>query len=73
MRVREIPVNELCSLKGADWVDRNRRTYLDGNIAFVPVREGCPCTSTLPQRRPYQGRGYFMLGDVAVFHGRRPG
>lgn len=73
MRVREIPVNELCSLKGADWVDRNRRTYLDGNIAFVPVREDCPCTSTLPQRRPYQGRGYFMLGDVAVFHGRRPG
>ena len=26
----------------------------------------------IPERHEYSGRGYFMLGDVAVIHGNRP-
>lgn len=72
MRVREIPQNDLRELGDAEWVDRTKRPYVEGTTAYVPVREGYPITATIPPRRNYHGRGYFMLGDVAVFHGERP-
>jgi len=73
MRVREIPGKDLRALGDAEWVDRTRRPYVEGTTAYVPVREGYPFTATIPQRRTYRGRGYSMLGNVAVFHGKRPG
>ncbi|MCU0632985.1 MAG: SAM-dependent methyltransferase [Methanolinea sp.] len=72
MKVREVPVGDLRSLEGADWVDRKKRPYIEGGTAYVPVTEGFFSTTTIPPRRIYQGRGYSMMGDVAVFHGRRP-
>jgi tRNA wybutosine-synthesizing protein 2 len=56
-----------------DWVDRSRRPYAQGNIAWVPVKEGETFTDDLPEKKPYSGRGFFMLGDVAVLHGKKPG
>ncbi len=73
MRVREIPEKDLKALGDAEWVDRTRRPYVKGTTAYVPVKEGYPFTATIPPRRTYRGRGYFMLGDMAVFHGDRPG
>jgi len=72
MRVREIPKKDLGSLKEAEWIDRDKRVFVEGGTAYVPVREGYPSTTTIYPRTPYRGRGYYMLGNVAVFHGRRP-
>jgi len=72
MRVREIGVQELREIRGAPWRDRNHRVWVDGRSAYVPVREGCPCTHDLPPRKPYAGRGYYMMGRVAVVHGEYP-
>jgi len=73
MKTRRIPVSELLDIEDAEWVDRTRRPFVEGGSAFVPVKEGYRSTETLAGRHPYRGRGYSMLGDVAVFHGRRPG
>jgi tRNA wybutosine-synthesizing protein 2 len=72
MRVREIGVQELPEIRGAAWRDENHRVWVDGRSAYVPVREGCPCTHDLPPRTPYTGRGYYMMGNVAVLHGDDP-
>jgi len=58
---------------GEDWVDRTRSPYVEEKTAWVPVREGLPYTREIPKRHRYQGRGFFMLGDVAVIHGKKPG
>jgi len=70
MRVREIPVTQLPSVSGQEWVDRSRRPFVRDGIAYVPVREGYSFSSLLPRRVPYRGRGYTMLGSIAIFHGR---
>jgi tRNA wybutosine-synthesizing protein 2 len=43
-----------------------------GDLAYVPVREGYPADLELPERAPYRGRGYQVLGDQVIFHGPRP-
>jgi tRNA wybutosine-synthesizing protein 2 len=70
MRVREIAREDLERVEGEEWVDRSRRPFVAGNTAYVPVKEGFPFSSILPDPRPYRGRGYRMLGTVAVFQGR---
>ncbi len=55
-----------------DWIDPTRGSYAEGNIAWVPVRDDKPCEFELPNRKRYQGKGFFMLGDVAVIHGKKP-
>ena len=59
-------------MRGEAWVDQARHPYVDGETAWIPVREGFPFDREIPERHAYGGRGYFMLGDVAVVHGDRP-
>jgi tRNA wybutosine-synthesizing protein 2 len=72
MRVRAVPKKKLRDIISEDWIDRSRGLYAEGDIAWVPVREGRPCERELPRRTRYQGKGFFMLGDVAVIHGNKP-
>jgi tRNA wybutosine-synthesizing protein 2 len=72
MRARVVPIDVLASTADADWVDRTRRAYVEGDIAWVPVREGYPADADLPERVGYRGRGYHFIGDIAVLHGPAP-
>ena len=67
-----MPAGALASLQDAEWVDRTRRPYVEGGIAWVPVGEGYPADTDLPEREPYRGRGYHLIGDIAVLHGEVP-
>ncbi|KQC05014.1 MAG: methyltransferase [Methanolinea sp. SDB] len=73
MNTRIIPLEELESVQSRDWVDNTRRPFICGEKAYVPVSEGHPFDCSLPPRRPYRGRGYQMIGPIAVVHGERPG
>ena len=72
MKVRVIPAGDLGLLGEEEWIDRTKRPFVEDGAAYVPVKEGYPFTTILPQRNRYGGRGYYMLGDVAVVHGMRP-
>jgi tRNA wybutosine-synthesizing protein 2 len=72
MRVREVRTDRLGAVSGEVWVDLTRHPYVEGETAWVPVREGFAFDREIPERHAYAGRGYFMLGDVAVVHGDRP-
>ncbi|MCX6694306.1 MAG: SAM-dependent methyltransferase [Methanomicrobiales archaeon] len=72
MKVRVIPKGMLKVVKGRLWVDQTRRTYVQGENAYVPVREGFSWETDLPDRVPYKGVRYMMLGNCAVIHGPRP-
>lgn len=73
MKARAVDKDRLCEAMAQDWVDRSRRPYAQGDTAWVPVKEGETFTHELPEKKPYGGRGFFMLGDVAVLHGKKPG
>ena len=72
MRVRVVPREELSRFSGEAWVDRKRRPYVQEREAFVPVLDGHPADCEIPEKKPYHGRGYQMLGDTALVHGTRP-
>jgi tRNA wybutosine-synthesizing protein 2 len=72
MRVKAVPREKLRDIASEDWVDHTRSSYADGNIVWVPVRDDKPCEHELPRRMRYRGKGFFMLGDVAVIHGKKP-
>jgi tRNA wybutosine-synthesizing protein 2 len=72
MRVREMEVQELRNIRGAVWRDEDHGVFVDGQTAYVPVRGEYPCTHDLPPRTPYTGRGYYLMGNVAVLHGEDP-
>lgn len=72
MQARKITTKDLRSLKCEDWVDPERSPYVDGDLAWVPVRPGAPYDEEIPERAPYQGMGYYMMGDVAVVHAEKP-
>ena len=72
MRVRKVPASVLPGIAGEAWVDTDRRAYVRDGIARVPVRDGYPADEDLPERRGYNGRGYHLIGDVAVVHGDEP-
>ena len=72
MRVREIPRDKLREIHAADWIDRTRRPFAEGNIAWVPVRPGEPFDRDLSRSPVYTGRGFAMIGDIAVLHGTKP-
>lgn len=68
-----MPAGDLAGLCDAGWVDRPRRPYVRDGTAWVPVREGYPADGDLPEREPpYRGRGYHLIGDIAVLHGDAP-
>lgn len=72
VRARKVPVTALAGLQDAEWVDRTRRPYVEGGTAWVPVREGYRADVILPERNGYRGRGYHLIGDIAVLHGDAP-
>ncbi|MDD1715807.1 MAG: SAM-dependent methyltransferase [Methanolinea sp.] len=72
MRVREVPVRDLPLVREEDWVDPARRPFVDDGRAFVPVRDGYRFSKVLARKPRYSGRGYYMVGDIAVVHGNRP-
>jgi tRNA wybutosine-synthesizing protein 2 len=72
MRVRRVPVNDLRESGGEEWWERTRSPYVSNGIAYVPVKDGYPADSDLPPRVPYKGRGFYMVGTIAVLHGREP-
>ncbi|MCQ1538975.1 SAM-dependent methyltransferase [Methanocalculus taiwanensis] len=71
MRAKILSADELSALPGYVWVDRSHRPYRDGDIIYVPVQEGEPYDTIIPDRRR-RGRGYQRLGDTILFHGKRP-
>ncbi|HDS63229.1 MAG TPA: SAM-dependent methyltransferase [Methanofollis liminatans] len=72
MRVRRVRKEALAAAVREPWADPSRRPYVEGEVALVPVREGYPCDDDLPERRPYCGRPFQMIGDTALVRGRRP-
>jgi tRNA wybutosine-synthesizing protein 2 len=72
MKVRAVAKNEIAKLQSEDWVNHQRRPYVHGGTAYIPVRDGYPFDREISKRRRYDGRGFFMLGEVAVVHGSRP-
>jgi len=62
----------LRSLKDAPWIDKTKRSYREIDTVFVPVREGFLSDTILSPRRPYRGRGYSMIGSIAILQGREP-
>ena len=72
MRARKVPAAALAGLLDAAWGDRTRRPYVRDGTAWVPVREGYPADEDLPEREGYRGRGYYLVGDIAVLHGDAP-
>ncbi len=72
MRVRAVLKNSLADITHEEWIDHSRNSFIEGNIAWVPVKENEPCEKEIPKRIRYHGRGYFMIGDIAVIHGKKP-
>jgi tRNA wybutosine-synthesizing protein 2 len=72
MRVRRLSKGALAEAVREPWADPSRRPYVEGETAWVPVRDGYPCDGEIPERRPYRGRPFQMIGDTAVVRGRRP-
>lgn len=72
MRVRQVPVPDLPGIAGEAWVDPGRKPYVRDGLAYVPVRDGHQYSSVLPPRARYSGRGFFLVGTIAVLQGREP-
>ncbi|MBN1167914.1 MAG: SAM-dependent methyltransferase [Methanospirillaceae archaeon] len=72
MHTRCIPVSEIKTITSSPWIDTTRRPFVQGTVAYVPVKDGYPYDYTLKERKGYQGRGFQRIGDVIVFHGSRP-
>jgi tRNA wybutosine-synthesizing protein 2 len=72
MRVRAVRKKNAGELDTAGWVDRERSPYSEGNTLWVPVIASESCDREIPDRKRYRGRGYYMVGDIAVLHGKEP-
>ncbi|MDD1658488.1 MAG: SAM-dependent methyltransferase [Methanomicrobiales archaeon] len=72
MRARKVHRSRLPDLGSWDWADRSRRPYVEGETAWIPVKDGYPAGTALPERQPYGGRRYQRLGDTILLHGPRP-
>jgi len=72
MRARKIAKEKLGEIGRAEWVDHSRSPFIEGEVAWVPVRPDTPCDAEIRERTLYRGRGYYMVGDVAVIRGDKP-
>ena len=72
MRARKVSRDQLGTITGEEWVDHSRSPFVDGDDCWVPVREGLPFDRDIEREPHYAGRGFYMVGDVAVIHGDRP-
>jgi tRNA wybutosine-synthesizing protein 2 len=72
MRVRIVRACDLPAVAREDWVDTNRRAVVQDGVAYVPVKKGERHDLIIPERKPYRGRGYQLLGDLVLLHGSPP-
>ena len=72
MHVRAVPKEQIRTVQEEDWIDRNRSPYAEGDTLWVPVKDGAAFDRVIPKKHPYTGRGFFMIGEIAVIHGRKP-
>ena len=72
MRVRAVPKEKIRSIQDEDWIDRSRSPYADGETLWVPVKDDAAFDRVIPKRAQYKGRGFFMIGEIAVIHGEKP-
>ncbi|MDD4300686.1 MAG: SAM-dependent methyltransferase [Methanomicrobium sp.] len=72
MRTRVVSVECLKNLSNEEWVDNSRRPFVKDSTAWIPVKEGYSYTCVLEDKQKYSGRGYQMIGDIALFHGDMP-
>ncbi|MEI7856830.1 MAG: SAM-dependent methyltransferase [Methanomicrobiales archaeon] len=72
MRVRAVPREQIRTVLKEDWIDRNRSPYAEGDTLWVPVIDGAAFDRVIPDKHPYAGRGFFMIGEIAVVHGKKP-
>ena len=72
MRVRAVRKEQAGAIRTADWVDRTRDSFAEGDTLWVPVIASEPCDREIPETKRYRGRGYYMVGDIAVLHGEEP-
>jgi len=73
MRVRAVPKDRLPEIAGECWIDPAKSRMLTETRHGFPVRDNVPCEREIPRRARYHGKGFFMVGDIAVIHGKRPG
>jgi tRNA wybutosine-synthesizing protein 2 len=72
MRVRAVPEEKIRTIKGEDWIDRSRSPYREGGTIWVPVKDNTAFDRVIPKKCQYKGRGFFMIGEIAVIHGSIP-
>jgi tRNA wybutosine-synthesizing protein 2 len=72
MKVRIATEQNLKKIRSEDWINPRRRPYIHDGIAYIPVKDGYAFDREISERTRYIGRGFFMLGDVAVIHGTKP-
>ena len=72
MNVRLFHKSEISRRQKEDWVDTTRRVFVEGDTAYIPVKEGLPFDEILEERTPYKGRGYQKMGDTIIIHGDAP-
>ncbi|MDP3395919.1 MAG: SAM-dependent methyltransferase [Methanoregula sp.] len=72
MRVRAVPKEKIRSIQEEDWIDRTRSPYAEGETLWVPVKDDAAFDCVIPKRERYKGRGFFMIGEIAVIHGKKP-
>ncbi len=72
MRVRAVPKEKIRSIQEEDWIDRSRSPYAEGETLWVPVKDDAAFDQVIPTRERYKGRGFFMIGEIAVIHGKKP-
>lgn len=69
MNVRLFHKSEIAKRQKEEWVDTTRRVFVEGDTAYIPVKEGLPFDEILEERKPYKGRGYQKMGDTILIHG----
>lgn len=72
MRVRAVPKTDLGKITQTDWIDPSRRPFIEGDIAWVPVLPGKPFDREISAHPEYDGRGFYLIGDIVLIHGDRP-
>ena len=73
MLARIIKKEHISLIINEPWVDHTRRIYTEKEIAYIPVISGYDYDTSLPERKPYSGRGYQKIGDQILIHGPKPG
>lgn len=72
MRVRAVPKEKIRTIQDEDWIDRSRSPYAEGGTVWVPVKDDAAFDRVISKRHRYQGKGYFMIGEIAVVRGEKP-